>query len=119
MMSPNSLEDVELSALPERASAKMKHAAAHYQSMHLTERYTDIIIIIERFNMWANSVGAFHGIKDSMSLAHRIREAPKLKMLFCDILNDLIEDVDKRKPNSPMYGSKAHLYRSASSSRLE
>jgi hypothetical protein len=54
-----------------------------------------------------------------MSLAHRIREAPKLKMLFCDILNDLIEDVDKRKPNSPMYGSKAHLYRSASSSRFE
>jgi hypothetical protein len=118
-MDPRNVDDSGLSALPERVSAKMKDTAAYYQSIGLMERYTDIMTIIERFNMWANSIGAFHGTKDSMSLAYRIRKAPKLKTLFCDILDDILEDINKRKPVGPIYGSKAHLCHSAVLGQLE
>jgi exoribonuclease R len=118
-MHPSNLDNGELSELPESVSAKMKNAAAYYQSIGLTERYADIMSIIERFNMWANSIGAFHGTKDFMSLGYRIREAPKLKTLFCDILGDILEDINKRKPIGPIYGSKAHLCHSENPGQLK
>jgi hypothetical protein len=58
---------------------------------------TNLVDFCERFNIWATGIGALHSSSNRLSLAHRVRRAPKLAALFEDLLNDILDDLHQRK----------------------
>lgn len=61
-----------------------------------------LIDYCERFTLWARGNGALHSSRTQVSLAHRVRDAPELATLFRDLLNDILDDLNQRKPHENM-----------------
>jgi hypothetical protein len=52
---------------------------------------------LDRFRLWAGSLGAFHQSSDSRSLDHRVRKAPQVKTRLGELLVALSENVQEGK----------------------
>jgi hypothetical protein len=61
---------------------------------------------VDRFKLWAGSLGAFHPSSDPRSLAHRLRKAPQVRSRVNDLLAALSESLDEGKSRSSIQHEK-------------
>lgn len=59
---------------------------------------------LETFQYWTGHFGAFHDAQDSLSLEHRLRNAPAIRRRMCEVLGELLELLKSGKPNKNYSG---------------
>jgi hypothetical protein len=55
---------------------------------------------LDRFKLWAGSLGAFHSPSDPRSLEHRLRKAPQVKSRVTELLAALAGNLHEGKSKS-------------------
>jgi hypothetical protein len=102
--------DIDLPLLADTVAVQLKLAIqwCQAQAERRSLSVTNLVDYCERFNLWANGIGALHSSSNRLSLAHRLRKAPGFASLFRDLLHDILDDLHQRKPhNSKQYEADA------------
>jgi hypothetical protein len=68
----------------------------------------DVQQILERYNQWAGNLGALQHFKSSLSLEHRLRDAPLVRDSIVNTLTDLYESIQAGTGPSSLASDSLH-----------
>jgi hypothetical protein len=91
----------EISRLTERVVIQLNLAILWCQAQDDNLPAENFVNYCERFNLWASGIGAPYSSDNQLSLAYKVRKAPRLESLFCDLLRDMLDDLTHRKLHHP------------------